>query len=309
MPLDQVLPIKTLMSQGNIAHHKMNDSNTIPLELFGKIIQELSDVPTLRALLLTCKSLRTESERLLYRSFTLSSYPHHRQGLLFLMTISRNPQLASYVREYHFDVRASLLPRWESDGSAAPDWAPIIRCAFRNLGNMKAFSYTASDWADEVLLVDCKFRLVKLVWISPNFGLTQVDAFLPQFLQSQEQLRELDVLIRPVSCASVLPGICPNLWSFAGSLDTITLFLPGRNIKRLTWTQCGENEDRLRESMSRLSRAFNNLRTLTIWVVRKEPRGSGWGALALSADHLGSLEVLRLNSAYQQDIEQASTVP
>ncbi|KIM35757.1 hypothetical protein M413DRAFT_32222 [Hebeloma cylindrosporum] len=287
----------------------------LPLELLRPIIEQVDDTDahTICSLLFTCKLFQHEAERRLYHTPNPASPSNLRSPsthVAFLSTIIKNQRLASLVHTYTLNdvVSYGENPLWD-----------LVKGGLRAMVNLKVLRFRAFAGEPCAEILDgCAFRLERLHWGSHSDEVTMMRSVLPQ----QPNLRELyiECTSRTVEgylsdCGaagttgegrnrfqSFFPadGCCPNLHWLGGNRTTMELFLPNRDIRKVSWVPGLDdaNDDPLPELVVR---ALGRVETLSFGGYFTRP------PLTSLIDHLRELRVLEIIGLHT--IEELQMMP
>ncbi|KAF8960070.1 hypothetical protein BDZ97DRAFT_2077732 [Flammula alnicola] len=269
-------------------------SPIVPTELIRPIIENITSIPTLYSLCLSSKLLRSETEPILYRSFTSSSDNTH---TLFLTTIVDNQRLADLVRVFHSKDVIRV------DGMLSK----LTKSGLERMVGLKTLVFrlhAQSRIIDAPSLLDhCTFSLKTLEWV--GYHEETYDEFIRIILDRQIFLKHLRwghtygaANLPIVSSLSV-----PNLLTFSAYGNTPLALLPGRRIRHLHWMRPEEND--LRLQMSNIRQELGQL--LSLWLNLDGADSSE--CFRLMAGSLSSLEFLGLVNPSTEDFSLIPTLP
>jgi hypothetical protein len=268
----------------------------LPLELLRPIIEEINDNHTISYI--TSTAFQHDGERRLYHTpIPANSSPLHLDSthVAFLSTVTTNPRLASLVHTYYLNDVVSY--------GEDPLWL-LAKLGLRAMVNLKVFHFRAFAGHPAAEILDgCPFQLEHLHW-----GSYSDEAAMTRILPQQPKLRHLYLkcysytMEPPLAGLSVLDDAsyptdlltflnpddcCPDLHSLAGNRMTIELFLPRRNIRKLSWVPgiFDSNEAPVPNSVTR---ALGRIETLSLGGYFVRP------SLGTLVDHLRELRVLEI---------------
>ncbi|PPQ71291.1 hypothetical protein CVT26_011941 [Gymnopilus dilepis] len=270
----------------------------LPPEIFDSIIDCISDPPTLYALCLANKALRSSAERQLYSRLT-----HATDKFLqcrFLSTIIQVPRLARYVHEYHVYSLTSVL-------EVPQIWDLIYEglLAMTNLKILVFREYGTRQPSAKLLDMDrgVKFRLEKLVWN----GQTNENDLQKILEQQRTSLRDLSLDLTPGTPLSSI--LMPHLRKLSGELRILESLLPRSRVAHLTWVPSPYDALSLTDELipdsatrSRLQKMADELRVVKSFVLKCPYYRPGLAAFEGLLDQMTFLSLTGLHSYEELDL-------
>lgn len=264
----------------------------LPSELYRPIVEGVTSPRDLYSIALSCRQLRHEGQRILFREPSLSSIEQH---LCFLDSVIASPdRLALFVFRYCQQVVAKSMDK-PARTYHPGDMVTLVGKTERAIPLMKEleklhyipFTFWHQTPLNTFFNANFQFQLDAFDWGEEESTMAIIQSFLP----SQPKLRHLGLIgeaffsLAP-SVYGVGTDLCPELDSLhAGSWGVVHGFLPGRKITRLTW-ETGIGEPFIITPMASFSSEFRQLRYLAFDI--------GGPAFESIACHLESLELLEL---------------
>ncbi|TFK58442.1 hypothetical protein BDN72DRAFT_84658 [Pluteus cervinus] len=250
----------------------MQNSGILPDALYRPIIEYISEEKALYQLTLASQILRLEAQRVLYHTLVKDDLDTHKG---FLKSITRDPRLASYVREYSLMATKTIDKElWGLLALGLQSMTHLSSLGFRDHGGGPSASK---------ILPNCTFQLDSLNW-----ECNSDEDFLIKFLATQPRIRKLS--LAPSwgldTFREVPPTYLPDLEQCCGGHGVLRSFLPNHRITRVRWIP--DLEEPLRPDPIVLSHINQSVKMLSF--------GGYFGRmeLPLIATHLQSLEFLEL---------------
>ncbi|KAF8968987.1 hypothetical protein BDZ97DRAFT_1797270 [Flammula alnicola] len=265
----------------------------IPAELIRPIIENITSTSTLHSLCLSSKLLRSETEPILYRSFTGTSNEAH---TLFLTTIVNNQRLADFVRVFY---SKGVI----GNGTLGA----LTRLGLERMHGLKELVLSLHQDSSLIaasLLEHCAFSLEILVCHDH----TKESGFI-KFLEHQVSLKYFEWWdnswwdnsrdVPPGLSSTALPNLCT-----LSSFGTIPIrLLPGRRIRHLQWMSPKAKD--IQSHLSNISEELSRLLSMSL-ALRSDSEDKTFMLLSKS---LRSLEFLELLDGDTDDFNLISTLP
>ncbi|KAF5325523.1 hypothetical protein D9619_009534 [Psilocybe cf. subviscida] len=219
----------------------------LPLELIRQIVEDVVDDiddPTycrdLSAVSLSCRLLRHEAQRVLFRdSGELHTTTAAREKtIMFMDTIISSPErLALYVKS--FDITFDDWFHPNSDETAALiQKLSITLQAMRNLESLDVSQWTSSVSSLADILQHVHSKLTSFIWSGYSDTASAAANIKADFLRRQDNIEHLVIseFIEERTLEPIAAEICPRLQSLSASYALTQILLPGKqHLTSLHW--------------------------------------------------------------------------
>lgn len=254
----------------------------LPVELFRIVAEHCHNDPkTLLSLMLTCRHLKHEGERVLY--FAIDAHSQVRFPVTLLQHILSSPRVAGLV--HHLSVPE--LTRRLGTGKIAL-FRSLVLQVLPTLVHLKSLDLSCWDSTTVSTLISCPFQLRTLKITSWSSSL---ENGIATFLTRQPELEELDFLA--TNALQVPPTALPKLKRLSATACSLETFLTGRSVEKVVWVSYPRSEREV--DVPLLAESLNNIRSLKL--------GDKSTPLASFAHHLVRLKHLELQDPSEEDLE------
>ncbi len=192
----------------------------LPVELLNSVCTNLSS-PDLAALSSTCSLFCPITQRILYRNLDLSSSS---SNLSVIVTLSKKPSLAHFVRALSVTVDSSL-----------PPFRPFYRAladALSAMSELTTLHLSLGDTNASWVLAS-PTRHINYPRLQSFTSSFPFDAHVTQFLERTPALERLELDTAPGALLHLPHTAIPRLAHFMGACQAIKVIVPGRPLESI----------------------------------------------------------------------------
>lgn len=226
---------------------------SLPLELIRQIVEDLVDFGNwplsyshLATVSLSCRLLRFEAQRLLFRSpgelFTHNA--KRKQTTLFLDTIVSSPERLALLVEYFIIIFDDWFEPDSDETAALIQQLANALQAMHNLTLLEVYQWKGTIPPLPNILRNTHFKLTHFVW--SGYARTEFDDmnFLANFLRHQDKIEHLHMagFINEDTLKKIASDILPCLRSLSAPYSFTEIFLPEKeHVTSLRWVGFGDD--------------------------------------------------------------------